>query len=277
MRSLSSMGSETAPRVSVVVPVFNEPASVLAESLASVREQTFADFECLVIDESTDPQLALACRSICELDSRFQYIHPPQRIGLAASLNLGVERARGGYIARFDSDDICLPQRLASQLAFLDAHAEVGVLGGELEIMSDDGRTLAYRNYPQDHATIERRMQSTTSVAHPTVMIRKSLFLAHGGYDPQFRFAEDLDLWLRFINLGVRFANLGEVLVRYRQNSTARNPSHWHFNRKARLHNWHPRHLHLRLIGVVAITIWAWFPVRWQERVFKPLLLRHER
>lgn len=261
----------------MVVPAFNEPTEVLAQSLASIGSQTFADFECLVVDESTDPGLAETCRALCAEDPRFRYINPPRRLGLAASLNLGIQQARGEYIARFDSDDVCMPERLALQVAYLDAHPDVGVLGGGLEIMAEDGRTLAYRDYPRDHRTIERRMHSTTAVAHPTVMLRRSLFEVHGGYATDFRFAEDLDLWLRLLNRGVRFANLGDVLVRYRQDSIVRNPRHWQFNRRARLRNLHVRHLPLRLAGIAAVTLWAWLPVSLQERVFKPLLLRHAR
>ncbi len=261
----------------MVVPSFNEPTEALAQSLASIRGQTFADFECLVVDESTDPAAAEVCLKCCAEDPRFCYIHPPERLGLAASLNLGIQVARGEYIARFDSDDICMPDRLALQVAYLDAHPDVGVLGGGLEIMAEDGRTLAYRDYPGDHRTIERRMQSTTSVAHPTVMLRRALLQLHGGYSTEFRFAEDLDLWLRLLNRGVQFANLHEVLVRYRQDSTARNPRHWQFNRRARVRNLHARHLPLRLAGIAAVSLWTWLPVSLQERVFKHLLLRHAR
>jgi len=265
----------SAPRVSVVVPAFNEPAAVLAQSLNSVRAQTFGDFECLVIDESTDAALAQACREACAGDTRFHYVRPSTRLGLAASLNHGFGLARGELVARFDSDDICVPERFALQVAFLDAHPEVDVLGGGLEIMSEDGRTLAFRDYPPDHATIERRFHATTPVAHPTVMLRKSVVQRHGAYNPAFRFAEDLDLWLRLLNQGIRFANLPHVLVRYRQDNTSRKPTHWQYNRQARVRNFSARQLPLRLAGLLAVTFWSWLPPWVQQRVFKPLLFRH--
>jgi len=266
-----------APRVSLVVPAFNEPLDVLAQSLGSIRQQTFADFECLVVDESSDAALAQGCRALCSEDPRFRYIRPAQRLGLAGSLNLGLQEAKGELVARFDSDDVCLPERLALQVSFLDAHPEVGVLGGALEVVSEQGQTLAFRDYPQDHTTIERRMQFTNAIAHPTVMLRRSVLLAHGGYGPEFRSAEDLELWLRLLNRGVRFANLGAVLVRYRQDSTVRNRQNWVFNRRARMRNLHLRHLPLRLAGIAAVTVWAWLPQWVQERAFKSLLLRDGR
>jgi len=262
------------PRVSVVVPAFNESAEVLAASLGSLRAQTYDDFECVVVDESTRPELAQACRAACELDPRFRYVHPSTRLGLAASLNYGIQLARGELIARFDSDDICMPERLAQQVVYMDAYPEVGVLGGGLEIIAEDGRTLAFRDYPQEHDAIEKRFQTTNAIAHPTVMLRKVLIERHGGYDADFRYAEDLELWLRLLNCGVRFMNLGSVLVRYRQESTARNRHHWQFNRRARWRNFSSRYLPWRVAGLLAVSAWALLPARLQEPVFKGLLFR---
>lgn len=260
--------------MTLVVPAFNEPADVLRQSLDSVATQTLANFECIVVDESTDSAAAAACRSLCERDARFRYVHPVERIGLAASLNLGISLARAPLIARFDSDDVCMPDRLARQVAHMEAHPEVGVLGGGLEIMDESCRTLAFRSYPPSHEVIERKLQTTTPIAHPTVMMRKALIELHGGYDPSFRFAEDLDLWLRLVNRGVRFANLSEVLVRYRQQHTSRNPNHWQFNLRARKRNFSMRHLPRRLVGLCIIAIWGKLPVGLQQRVFHGLLLR---
>lgn len=263
----------SSPRVTVVMPAFNEAADVMAASMDSLIVQTMSNFECLVIDESTQPEAAAACQALCKRDLRFEYIRPPQRIGLAGSLNLGISMARASLIARFDSDDICLPYRFERQVAFLDAHPEVGVLGGGLEIFSPEVGTIAIRHYPTDPAIIARRFQITTPIAHPTVMMRKSILERFGGYDPSFRFAEDLDLWLRLLNHDVRFANVSEVVVRYRQQSTARNPKHWKFNLRARLRNFSYRELPHRIAGVLAIAIWRFVPRSLQEYVFRKLLL----
>nr|WP_168561039.1 glycosyltransferase [Rhizobacter sp. SG703] len=264
----------TNPRVSLVVPCFNEAPEIVRASLDSVRAQTLADFECLVIDESTDAQRALACRQLCERDARFIYVHPSERLGLARSLNLGISRARGEFIARFDSDDVCMPQRLAAQVAWLDAHPQAGVVGGALEIMDEDGTTLAFRHYPGTHAAIARGMHMTTTIAHPTVMFRRELAGRHGTYDPDFRFSEDLDLWLRWLNAGVVFGNLPDMLVRYRQQNTRRHQDHWRFNLKARTRNFAGRHLLRRSVGICGIALWSTLPASVQEGVFRSLLLK---
>jgi GT2 family glycosyltransferase len=262
--------------VSVVVPAFNETPDVVRASLESLRAQSFTDFECIVIDESTLAERARACREVCEEDPRFVYVHPAQRLGLSRSLNLGIERARGEFIARFDSDDVCVPDRLARQVAFLELHGHVGIVGGGLEIIDEEGRTLAFRDYPLPHAEIARGMHTTTAVAHPTVMFRHRLAALHGVYNPEFRYSEDLDLWLRWMNAGVVFANLPGVLVRYRQKHTRRSPQHWRYNLRARTRNFAAQHLLRRVLGIGGIAVWIALPSSVQETVFRSLVLRRQ-
>ena len=256
------------------MPSFNEAPTVVQASLASVRAQTWRDFECIVVDESTDAECAEACRQACECDARFIYVHPSDRIGLPRSLNLGLAQARGEYVARFDSDDLCMPDRLAQQVACLDAQPHIGVVGGALEIIDEGGATLAFRGYPLTHREIARGMQLTTTMAHPTVMFRRALVEQHGGYDPEFRFAEDLDLWLRWINAGVTFANLPQRLVRYRQQNTRRHQNHWRDNLRARRRNFASPYLLRRMAGVCCIALWSALPTPLQERIFRVLMLR---
>jgi GT2 family glycosyltransferase len=159
-------------------------------------------------------------------------------------------------------------------VSFLDAHPEVGVVGGALEIMDESEATLAFRCYPGTHREIALGMQMTTTLAHPTVMFRRSLFERHGGYDPEFRFSEDLDLWLRWLNAGVAFANLPQVLVRYRQQQTRRHAQHWRYNLRARVRNFGPPYLLRRTVGICCIGLWAALPAVVQESIFRVLILR---
>lgn len=269
--------SASSPLVTVVVPSFNEAPHIVRASLESIRAQTFADFECIVVDESTCQELAEACRAACAEDKRFIYVHPTERLGLPKSLNLAIGRARGQLIARFDSDDVCTPERLALQVAFLQAHPEISVVGGALDIISREGEFLAHRCYPQTSTAIAKGMQLTTTIAHPTVMYRKDAIEQHGGYNTEFRFAEDLDLWLRWMNAGLRFANLPQVLVRYRQDNTRRDPLHWRFNLWARTSNFSKQHLIRRAIGIVCIATWVALPKTVQDQIFKALILQRHR
>lgn len=261
------------PAVSIIVPCFNEPPDVLQKSLSSVAAQTFGNFECIVIDESTDPVRAEACRTFCDSDARFIYVRPSKRLGLSASLNLALEMAKADWVARFDSDDVCTPDRLQDQMQYLASHPDVDVLGGGLEIIDEAGNFLALRSYPAAHEMIARRLQLTTAIAHPTVIYRRDLVARSGGYDISFRFAEDLDLWLRLLNQGACFANLPQTLVYYRQQQTSRQTQHWQFNLKARLKNFNTQYLGYRLFGIAAVLVWRFVPQSLQKLVFRRLLL----
>jgi glycosyltransferase involved in cell wall biosynthesis len=265
--------STSNPLVTVVIPSFNEAPHIVRASLESIRNQTFSSFECIVVDESTIPELAEACQSVCVEDPRFIYVHPEERLGLPRSLNLAISKARGRLIARFDSDDVCLPERLAIQVAFLDAHPDISVVGGALDIISDDGLLLAHRSYPEDSVKIAKGMQLTTTLAHPTVMFRREAFEQYGGYNPEFRFSEDLDLWLRWLNAGLTFANLPQVLVLYRQNNTRRNPRHWRYNLRARTSNFSSSYMSLRVLGIACIATWSLLPNFFQEQIFRFLVI----
>lgn len=257
-------------RVSVVVPCFNEEADVLEQSLSSLMQQTFKDFECIVIDESDDSKIAETCRELCGKDPRFKYFHPEVRLGLAASLNYGFELARGDYIARFDSDDICDPKRLEKQVAFLNENSEIGIVGSSMRIIDLSGNVLATRVYPSEHQKIEQQFVYANAIAHPTVMLRKDIISREQGpYRTDFRFSEDLELWLRLLKKGVRFANLLDVLVSYRQDSTYRPPANWKFNARARrMHMSAPYRMEKALVAGL-LSAWAVLPKFAQESIYK--------
>lgn len=266
--------SVISPLVTVVVPSFNEDPEIVRTSLESLRAQTFTDFECIVVDESTESDLAKACQAACIQDKRFIYIHPTERLGLPKSLNLAINKARGQLIARFDSDDICMPFRLELQVAFLRAHPEISVVGGAMDIISTEERFIAHRSYPQTSNKIASAMQLTNAIAHPTVMFRKEAIDRYGGYNPSYRYCEDLDLWLRWVNKGLLFANLPQVLVKYRQDNTRRVHLHWRYNLRVRLSNFSSKALVWRIIGILSVGAWIAVPGKLQEKIYKVILLR---
>lgn len=264
-----------SPKVSILVPCFNELPHIVEKSLNSLVVQTFTDFECIVIDESTNPSRAEACRSLCEKDARFRYVHPEVRLGLAASLNYGFQLSRGEYIARFDSDDVCDPCRLEKQVFFLDENREIGLIGSSMRIIDSKGCVLAIRSYPCEHDKIEQRFVYTNAIAHPTVMLRKKIICCEKGpYRSDFKFSEDLELWLRLLTNGVRFANLPDVLISYRQDSTYRPAANWKFNARARwMHMSAPYRVQKALVAVL-LSAWASLPKFVQECIYKTIVFR---
>lgn len=268
------MFDQSQPIVSLIVPCFNEDLEILTESLNSIRDQSFTNFECILIDESTESSISKACKNFCKSDRRFLYIHPRERIGLAASLNVGIEMAKGRFIARFDSDDICDPSRLALQVDFLEQYPEIGVLGTSLEVINDGGALIGRRRYPLIHCEISKKFIFSSAIAHPSVMFRKSLLSDSGGaYDPTFRYAEDLEFWLRLLKCNVKFANLPNYLIRYRQQELNRNSMHWKYNLKARIKNFSSPHRPAKIMGIFGIALWMLLPEKLQRSLYRVIKL----
>ena len=258
--------------VSIILPCINEDPKVLIESLASIRDQSYRNFECIIVDESTDIHIFNLYQSFCKNDARFVYNHPKERVGLAASLNIGIAISKGDLIARFDSDDICNRHRLALQVEFMYENPEIGVVGSAIDIIDECGALIGRRIYPLDHSAIKRAFIFSTALAHPTVMFRKSVFLTAGGaYDASFLFAEDLELWLRLLNCGILFANISEPLVKYRQQNRNGNRKkiHWEFNIKARVKNFSSPYRLWKIFGIVGIALWIYLPNKLKQFLFK--------
>jgi glycosyltransferase involved in cell wall biosynthesis len=195
------------------MPVLDPHPVYFLQAVRSVLEQTLADFELIIVEDPSPTAAAGFLKDFA--DSRIRHVANPKRTSLVEQLNQGIGLARSDWIARMDADDIALPDRLEKQMAFLVEHPKVSVFGSQLAIMDDNGRPLGYRAYPRDHAAILRAMRRFCSMAHPSVVMRKDVILAAGGYR-HVRRAEDYDLWCRVAEAGGVFANHAEALVRYR-------------------------------------------------------------
>lgn len=199
--------------VSVVMSVFNGEA-FLAEALESVLDQTFLDFEFLVVDDGSRDGTAEILRTFADRDRRIRILDQDNR-GLAVSLSRGVSEACGRYVARMDADDICLPDRFARQVAFLDRHPAVGVVGGAVQQIDSDGKPQDVIIMPTESDVIRGQLARRSPIAHPTAMIRRDLLAEVGAYRSAFRYAQDYDLWLR-IGERAEIANLPDIVLRYR-------------------------------------------------------------
>jgi glycosyltransferase involved in cell wall biosynthesis len=205
-----------SPAVSILLPVHNA-AATLSRALDSLRAQTFADWELLAIDDgSTDTTPALLATAAA-VDPRIHVLRIAKS-GIVAALNAGLAAARAPLIARMDADDECRPTRLARQMAFLAEHPEIGVCATQVEFGGDPVTRRGYALYVDwinslvtpDEIALNRFVESP--IAHPSVMFRRELVAAHGGYR-EHGWPEDYELWLRWMDTGVRFAKIPEPLV----------------------------------------------------------------
>jgi Glycosyl transferase family 2 len=201
------------PLVSVVMVVCNVER-FLAEAIESILGQTFLDFEFVIVDfGSTDNSKGIVSRYMAG-DSRVKHYSIPS-CGLAEARNASCRLARGQYLAIMDADDVAVSDRLARQVAFMETHAEVSVLGGAVEWIDTTGKALIKWVNPLGDEDIQRALLERCPLWQPTVLMRREAFMLIGGYRAAFAPAEDYDLWLR---MAERFhmANLDEVLLRYR-------------------------------------------------------------
>ena len=199
--------------VSVVMSVFNGER-FLREAVESILNQSFREFEFVIIDDGSTDGTASMLHSYARSDPGVRVYHQENR-GLIESLNRGCGLARGKYLARMDADDIALKDRLMQQVEFMEKHAGVGVLGGAVEQVDATGRRLRTAHLPLDHAGIISTLAYACPFAHAAVVIRKEVFVSVGGYRSAFVHAEDYDLWLRMAER-CELANLEAVVLKHR-------------------------------------------------------------
>lgn len=199
--------------VSVVMSVFNGE-QFLAEAVDSILNQSFSDFEFILIDDGSADRSGAILDSYQQKDSRLRVYHQ-DNAGRVVSLNRGCSIARGKYIARMDQDDIAVRDRLMWQLDFMEKHPEVAVLGGAVEFIDASERTFFVSRYPVGDHEIKSVLGRYCPVWHPTVLMRRDVFISVDGYRAFGRDAEDYDLWLRIAERS-QLANLKAVLLKYR-------------------------------------------------------------
>lgn len=196
------------PHVTVILPVYNTE-KYIAEAVQSILNQTFSDFELLVInDASTDRTLEVLNRFS---DNRLKIITNPTNLKVVKSLNKGLELAKGEFIARMDADDISHPQRFKRQIEYFNDHPEVDLCGSWVQMIGDDNYILTL---PEKHETIKADMLFKNIIVHPSVMFRKEK-LSGFRYDETYINAEDYALWVEVMDK-VRFGIIPEVLLKYR-------------------------------------------------------------
>lgn len=208
------------PLVSVIMPVFNsEP--FLAEAIQSVLDQSFGDFELIIINDGSADNSEFTILSFP--DPRIVYIKNKENLGLIYSLNRGIDLSRGKYLARMDGDDICNPDRLIKQVDYLNQHKSIAVVASTVSLINESGNETGI--WPLDRKTvspksIRRTLPFANCLAHPAVMMRSEL-IKKLKYKKGQTNIEDYDLWLRIQNRGYRIAKIDEPLLRYREHSNS--------------------------------------------------------
>ncbi|MGX9519202.1 glycosyltransferase family 2 protein [Vibrio mediterranei] len=210
--------NDFSPLVSVVVSCYNGE-EFITESIDSILNQTFTDFELIIInDGSTD-----GSASIIESynDPRIVFVDFKDNQGLINCLNFGFEKSIGKYVARFDADDICYPERLERQVEFLEKNPDVSIVGTYANVVDENGILTGVKMKPE-LSDIDIRVASCfyCRFVHPTVMIRRRVLVNNGiRYDKNALHSEDYVLWSE-IALHGKFANIPVAGIKYRVHSS---------------------------------------------------------
>jgi|TARA_B100001964_G_C14230276_1_gene599677 glycosyltransferase involved in cell wall biosynthesis len=198
------------PKISVILPVYNGE-KYLAEAIESILAQTFRHFELIIVDDgSTDRSLEIIEG---HSDKRIHVIRNSENLGITKSLNIGLKKGKGEYVARHDADDVSLPNRLEEQLKYLEANLEVGVVGTNVYNIREDGTVVGSSSLDLE-PTFEKLLKGNR-IVHGSVMMRKHVLEEHNYYNEDFGCSQDYELWLR-ISKGYLIKNIKNPLYKLR-------------------------------------------------------------
>jgi glycosyltransferase involved in cell wall biosynthesis len=212
-----------ATQVSILLPIYNPKIDHLVEAIESISLQTFYNFECIFIYDHPIEDITNILNYYSTNDARFSIIYGDNQ-GLVSALNKGMDRACGQYIARMDADDICLPNRLESQVEFMDSTG-CDIVGGHYFIIDDAGEYVSARVVPISHDEISLVLSKTVPFAHSSVMMRRDFILSKAlryGMD-KVNVSEDYQLWTQMFTSGAKFGNVSDWILKYRLSETSLN------------------------------------------------------
>lgn len=205
------------PRVSVLMPVYNA-GPFLRPAMESVLNQQFTDLELVVVDDASTDGSSEVIRSYS--DDRIRVISNPTNLGILASRRAGLAHTRGHYVAILDADDVAMPDRLSEQVAYLDNHPEVVLVGSGYEVIDEDGNVLRRGRVLEDPYAIRWALLFGNCIVHSTVTFHRQAALEAGGYKSGLPGCanEDYNLYTRLIGQGL-IAQIDAPLAQWRQHS----------------------------------------------------------
>lgn len=204
------------PKVSILMSVFNAQR-YLEQAIKNILNQSLSDFEFIIIEDASTDGTYEILKDFRKKDKRIKILRNKKRLGLTVSLNKGLRKARGEFIARMDADDISNKNRLKIQSNFLKKNPEVAFCGSWVTLINQSGKKIGEKKYPLEYGQIKKVILKYNPFVHPSVMIRRKVLEERGFYDSNLNGAEDYDLFLR-IAKNHQAVNLPCFLLKYRIN-----------------------------------------------------------
>jgi glycosyltransferase involved in cell wall biosynthesis len=206
------------PKVSIVMPAFNS-ARWLTQAISSMTNQSIADFELIIVNDGSSDETETLIADAMRCDARVRGFYH-QHAGIAVTLNRGLDLARGRFVARMDADDVAHPDRLETQMAFLEQHPDVVAVGSWAHLIDERGCKTGELRPATNPAMIARVLAKQNPLVHSSMMFPTEVARRLGGYRKALEGAEDYDLWLRMSECG-QLANLPTFLMDLRVHATS--------------------------------------------------------
>ena len=209
------------PKISVILSIYKEPIAWIEKSVNSILNQTFSDFELIIInDYPLRSENRALIESFKQKDTRIVYIENKKNIGLTASLNIGLKTAKGKYIARMDADDISIPERFQIQYDFMENNTDVLLCGANAYLIDENDKVIGTLKYPELNKQIKETLVLKNCLAHPTFFYRFDVIDKYNlNYSEEYPYAEDYEFLTQVIKCG-KLYNFQKELLFYRKSST---------------------------------------------------------
>ena len=201
------------PKISIIMAVYNGE-KYLRLAINSVLQQDFIDYEFIIVDDCSNDSTATIISSY--EDERIKYIKNKVNLGQTPSLNIGLSLAKGKYIARIDADDIYLPEKLEKQFNFMENNSNVVVCGTNGLKIDDNGEIIGTYSVPQKSKDLLFHILYGSPIIHVSVLMRRSIIIANGGYNEEYPYCADFALWSKLITNKYNVLNLPLTLIKFR-------------------------------------------------------------
>lgn len=196
------------------MPVYNAE-KYLALAIESILNQTYLSLEFIIIDDGSTDNSAKIIKEYLQQDDRIHFYQNEKNLGLIATLNFGLDLAKGEYIARMDADDISILNRFEKQIQFLDTHPDIGILSADCNVIDQEGTLIGTYRYPKTDLEIRWHLLFHNTFCHPCVIFRSKLTI-NDKYNTSMKHCEDYEFWSRLIQ-HTQGANLNLILLHYRK------------------------------------------------------------
>lgn len=242
------------PMVSIIIPVFNG-AKYLEDALKSIQKSKFKNFEVILVDDgSTKDNSKILVKKLAKDYKNVRSFSFGKNKGMDYALNHGIKNAKGKYIARINQDDLMRPNRLSTQVKFLQNHPEVIAVGSFIQLFTEEGNFRVLKFLKTDKE-IKNMWMMLSPFSDPTVMYRKKDLFAVGGYEQRFWPADDVHMWYKLGQIG-KLANIQQILMDIRWHEGAGSLKYFKLDTKRtyRLHRW--AHMNVEKATIIVQLFW---------------------